>query len=346
MGSAAARMSDDGIGPAALILLTVAAVGCHASSRTTGGPDDAAASNTRDADTDTDTAPPRHLLLRDEAQSMVSYVEVGNPAAGWHVTVPYGRDLQLVGAGRFLIGTDSGYEERTIASGAVVAAQTAFAGTQSAHRLRNGNTVLAGVDWQGGSGIVLLEVDATGAVQRQISFPGFTFVRLIRQTAAGTFLVTADDVVFEGDDTGAIVWRANVPRVTPTASHVWQALRIPGGQTVVSTGYAASIQIFDSDGSLNRTITGPADVIPNQFVGFQILPNGDFVVANWQGHSGEAMGVQLLEYGPQGTLVWSYRPDPATESLSLHHVIVLDGLDPDQLYVDDTTGVLVPVSLP
>ena len=51
---------------------------------------------------------PQKLLLRDEAQSMVSYVEIGNPAAGWHVTVPYGRDLQLVGNGRFLIGTDSG----------------------------------------------------------------------------------------------------------------------------------------------------------------------------------------------------------------------------------------------
>ena len=32
-----------------------------------------------------------------------------------------------------------------------------------------------------------------------------------------------------------------------------------------------------------------------------------------------------------------------TQSLSLHHVIVLDGLDTSRLYVDDTTGVLVPV---
>jgi hypothetical protein len=331
-----------------LAALAVAAGACGSSSRgsAVGGAAGAAADG-GDGGGDDDggglPSTPQRLLLRDEARSMVSYVEVGNPAAGWQIAVPYGRDLQLVGDGRFLIGTDNGYEERALDTGAVMAQQAGFPGTQSAHRLRDGNTILAGVNWQGGSGIVLVEVDAAGAVQRQIAFAGFTFVRLIRQTPAGTFLVTADDVVLEGDDTGQILWRADVPRVGATASHVWQALRIPTGETVVSTGYGASLQIFGADGQLTRTITGPADVIPNQFVGFQILPNGNFVVANWQGHSGETMGVQLLEYDPSGSLVWSYRPDPTTESLSLHHVIVLDGLDPNQLYVDDTTGVLLPV---
>ena len=95
---------------------------------------------------------------------MVSYVEIGNPAAGWHVTVPYGRDLQLVGHGRFLIGTDNGWEERSLADGSLVVQQTGFPGTLSAHRLRNGSTMLAGVNWQGAAGVVLVEVDATGAV--------------------------------------------------------------------------------------------------------------------------------------------------------------------------------------
>ncbi len=289
---------------------------------------------------------PHKLLLRDEAQSMVSYVELGNPAAGWHVTVPYGRDLQLVGNGRFLIGTDNGYQERSLADGSLVADQPAFPGTVSAHRLRNGHTILAGVNWQGGTGVVLAEVDAGGAVTRTIGFPQFSFVRLVRQTETGTFLVTVDDAVIESDPSGQIGWRADVPRVNQTASHVWQALRLRTGETVVSTGYAASIEIFAPDQTLMRTITAPPDVVPNQFVGFEILPGGNYLVANWVGHSGEVMGVQLLEFDPQGALVWSYRPDPTTESLSLHHVIALDGLDPKFLYVDDTTGLLVPVAVP
>jgi hypothetical protein len=279
----------------------------------------------------------RHLLLRDEAKSTVSYVELGNAAAGWHVVTPYGRDLQLVGSGHFMIGTDNGYEERSLADGSLIVAHANFPGTQAAHRLRNGHTILCSVT---ASGILLLEVNAAAAVQAQVTYPGFTYVRLIRQTPAGTFLVTADDVVFEGDATGKILWRVNVGG---PGDHVWEALRIPTGETVVSTGYLASIQIFGADGTLHRTITGPANVIPNQFVGFQILPNGDFVVANWLGHTGEVAGVQLLEYDPTGTLVWSYRPNPMTESLSLHHVIVLDGLDVSKLNVDDTTGMLVPV---
>jgi len=224
--------------------------------------------------------------------------------------------------------------------------QPAFPGTLSAHRLRNGLTVLAGVNWQGGAGVVLAEVDATGAVTQTIGFPDFSFVRLVRQTPNKTFLVTVDDAVIEGDAAGNILWRANVPRVNQTASHVWQALRLPTGDTVVSTGYAASIEIFGPGQDLKRTITGPADVVPNQYVGFEILPGGNYLVANWLGHTGEVMGVQLLDYDPEGALVWSYRPDPATESLSLHHVIVLDGLDPSQLYVDDTNGLLVPVPPP
>ena len=318
---------------------------CASSSKPPGSPDAAAGGAAGQAGgDDAALAHPRQLLLRDEARSMVSYVEIGNPAAGWQVAVPYGRDMQLVGDGRFLIGTDNGYEERALADGAMVAEQAGFAGTLSAHRLRNGNTILAGVNWQGGTGIVLVEVDSAGAIHRRVTFGGFSFVRLIRQTPSGTFLVTADDVVLEGDDTGRILWRADVPRVGTTASHVWQALRIPTGETVVSTGYGASLQFFDAGGALVRTITGPAEVIPNQFVGFQILADGSFVVANWQGHSGERMGVQLLQYDPSGALVWSYRPDVATESLSLHHVIVLDGLDTSKLHVDDTTGVLVPVT--
>lgn len=294
----------------------------------------------------TSSAPPHKLLLRDEAQSMVSYVELGNPAAGWHTAVSYGRDLQLVGNGRFLVGTDNGFEERSLADGSLVAQQTAFPGTLSAHRLRNGLTMLAGVNWQGAAGVVLVEVDASGAVMQRIGFPDFTFVRLVRQTAQGTFLVTVDDAVIEGDVNGNVLWRATVPRATAAASHVWEALRLPSGNTVVSTGYGASLQFFAPDQTLTGTITGPADVVPNQFVGFQILPGGNYLVANWLGHSGEVMGIQLLEYDSAGALVWSYQPDPVTESRSLHHVIVLDGLDPSKMYVEDTSGMLEPVTVP
>lgn len=283
----------------------------------------------------------RKLLLRDDGLQQLDYIDLGNRSSDWHVAVPDGNDIQLVGNNRVLVGTGNGYEEHDLTTGAKVSELTSFAGTLSAHRLRNRNTMLAGVNWQGGTGIVLVEVDAAGAVQNTITYSGFSYVRLIRQTPTGTFLVTADKAVFEGNASGQISWQVSV-NTTNTSPHAWKALRLPSGDTVVSTGYAASLQIFTSAKTLRQTITGPSNVTPNFYCDFQILPNGDYVVTNWEGHgAGNGnVGVQVLEYNTQGTLVWSWKQDASVIS-SLQAAIVLDGLDLSQLYVEDTTGTLV-----
>jgi hypothetical protein len=221
---------------------------------------------------------------------------------------------------------------------------TSFPGSVTARRLRNGNTLLAGIDWQGKKGIVLLEADKGGNIRRTVAYAGFDYVRLIRETVSGTFLVTADNIVFEGNAKGEILWKATV--IGLPKPHAWQALRLANGQTVVSSGYGKNMQIFAADGKLLDTITGPAEVNPHFYAGFQILANGNYVVTNWQGHGPKfgASGTQLLEYTPKGQLVWSWKQDPAKFS-SLQGVIVLDGLDLNRLHVEDADGILVPVSV-
>lgn len=290
-------------------------------------------------------AHPKKFILRDEGLSQLSYVNLESTQDNWYQSVPAGRDLQLIGAGRVLIGTGTGYEERDIATGNKLAELTSFNGTLAARRLRNGNTLLVGLNWQGRQGIVLVEVDKSGSTQRLIVYPGFNYVRLIRETTSGTFLVTADDTIFEGDAQGSILWRAKISgRDKP---HVWQALRLANGQTIASSGFAANFQIFGKDGKLLDTITGPAGINPHFYAGFQILANGNLVVTNWQGHgpSFGRSGIQLLEYAPAGDLVWSWKQDSAKFS-SLQGVIVLDGLDLTSLHVEDGDGKLAPVKLP
>lgn len=286
----------------------------------------------------------RHFLLRDEGLSQLAYIDQSNPSKNWYTTIPTGRDLQLVGNGRVMIGTDNGYEERDIATGNKVYELNSFPGTISARRLNNGNTILVGVNWQDKQGIVLAEINANASVQRLIVYPGFTYARLVRETTAGTFLVTADDIVFEGDKSGKIVWQAKI--TGKDKPHAWQPLRLSNGQTVVSSGYAANLQFFAKDGSLVNTITGPTEVKPNFYAGLQILPNGNYVVINWEGHGKDhgAVGTQLLEYTPQGKLAWSWQQD-ATHFSSLHAVIILDGLDTNQLNIEDGNGVLRPVKI-
>lgn len=284
----------------------------------------------------------RRLLLRDEGLSQLSYVDIANPKANWFAHVHMGRDIQLVGSGRVLIGTGTGYEEREIATGMKVYELTSFAGTIAARRLRNGNTLLVGLNWQGKQGIVLVEVDKSGNTQRLIACQGFTYVRLVRETVSGTFLVTADEIVFEGNEKGDIIWKATVTGLAKP--HVWQALRLGNGHTVVSSGYAKNLQIFAADGKLLDTISGPAKVNPVFYAGFQILANGNYVVTNWQGHGPAfgASGEQLLEYTPKGELVWSWKQDP-TKFSSLQGVVVLDGLDLTRLHTEDANGSLAPV---
>lgn len=284
----------------------------------------------------------RRLLLRDEGMSQLSYLDLGNPSKNWYVPIPSGRDMQLAGNGRVLIGTGSGYEEREIATGKKLFELTTFPGTVAARRLRNGHTLLTGVNWQGKQGIVLVEVDSSGVIHRSITYPGFDYVWLVRETPSGNFLVTSNKVVFEGNNSGVIVWQAKI--ISAVDLHVWQALRLANGQTLVSAGFAKNFQLFSADGKLIDSITRPAEVNPNFYAGFQILANGNYIVTNWQGHGpgNGSKGTQLLEYSPAGKLVWKWQQD-ATKFSSIQGVIVLDGLNSNLLHIENKNGMLAPV---
>ncbi|MBN2718286.1 MAG: hypothetical protein JXX14_20750 [Deltaproteobacteria bacterium] len=122
------------------------------------------------------------------------------------------------------------------------------------------------------------------------------------------------------------------------------AVRFPSGDTAVTCGYAQSLQIFNSAGQHTKSITGPANVNPFFYAGFQIMDNGNYVLTNWQDHgAGHGnSGVQVLEYDPAGTLVWSWTQDASYVS-SLQGVLVLNGLDLNKLHVEGENGNLVPV---
>lgn len=285
------------------------------------------------------------LLIRDEGISQLAYIDLDNPAANWYTPLPVGRDVQLVGNGRVLAGTGNGYEEFELTTGKKVFELTRYPGTIAARRLRNGNTLLTGVNWQDKKGIVLVEVNAAGETKQLYVYPEYNYARLVRETASGNFLVTANNTIFESNRNGEIVWKAVIGDAEKT--HAWQALRLANGQTVVSTGYQHKLEFFAADGKLIDTITGPEKVHPNFFAGFQILANGNFVVTNWQGHGPKmgASGTQVLEYTTAGKLAWHWQQD-STKFSSLHNAIVLDELDAQNMYIEDINGKLAPVTVP
>jgi len=281
----------------------------------------------------------RKFLLRDEGLSQVSFINLDDSTANWYVKVPAGRDLQLAGKGSVLVSTGTGYQELDIHSGKMLREVSDYPGSVMARRLKNGNTLLVGLNWENKKGIVLVEVASDGTKKKVLNFPEHDYVRLVRETAKGTYLITANTVVFESNDDGQVIWKADL--TGPKKINSWQALRLKKNKTLVSSGYAVNFQVINKDGSLSKIITGPKEVNPHFFAGFQVLNNGNYLVSNWQGHGPNYgnSGSQLLEFTPEGKLAWSWKQDPAKFS-SLQGVIALDGLNPAYLYIEGKDGKL------
>lgn len=282
--------------------------------------------------------PPAHkeLILYDD-DGKLWYVNSTEPTRSWSVASGTGRDLQLIGGGRVMLGKGNGWSEFLLSDGSTVGGTTRFSGIQSAHRLADGTTLLASTS---NGSIVLRAVTAVGDVTRTITYEGYGYVRLVRPTATGTFLVTSDDVVFEGDATGKVLttWQ-----ISGNQRHVWKALRLANGDTAIATGYNASLDIYAPDKTLRLSIGGKAPALseldPHFFADFRVMPNGDYFVVNSQADSNNSASVQLLQFNPAGELVWQQKQPKGVRSLEA--AIVLDGVDTSKLQLE-TAGMLMP----
>jgi hypothetical protein len=285
----------------------------------------------------------RHEFLAiDEGLAQLLHINEADPSKDWIVPIghPQARDMQLIGNGRVLIGHHHGWSEFEIATGKVLFEFTAYEGVTAVRRQPDGHTILAGVDIAGAAGVVILELDETNAEIHRAIYPG-DYVRLIRQTAQGTFLMSCNDRIREGDREG------NYLREYPVEGfyHAWKSLRLPGGNLIVSAGYGAFMVELDPDGNIIRKFGSkdqvPEEVNPFFYAMFQLLPNGHIVLANWQGHGegfGES-GVQLLEFDSAGEIVWHW--SESARISSLQGVLVLDGLDTALLH-DEREGIQSP----
>jgi hypothetical protein len=250
--------------------------------------------------------------------------------------------MQLIGNGRVLIGHLHGYTEFDIRLGRAVKEFAALEGVTAVRRQPNGHSIIAGVDLAGSTGVTVIELDTCDREVRRTHFAG-NYVRLLRQTNDGTYLMSCNDRIREGSPDGAYL------RDFPVDGfyHAWKALRLPNGHLIVTAGYGAFVVELDAEGRVVRKFGGKESVTesihPFFYATFQLLPNGNLVLANWQGHgAGKGnCGEQLLEFNPAGEIVWSW--SQAEMISSLQGVLVLDGLDTAKLH-DEREGVMKPVA--
>jgi len=283
------------------------------------------------------------FIAIDEGLANLLHINERDASKNWIVPIgkPQARDMQLIGGGRILIGHHHGWTEFEIATGKVVRDVSAYEGVTAVRRQPNGITIIAGVNLVGTTGVVVLEVDAENKLLHKAIFPG-EYVRLIRQTEQGTYLMSCNERIREGSRDGKYLREFPVEGFL----HAWKSLQLPNGNLLISAGYGAFLVELDASGKMVRKFGGkdqvPEKVRPFFYAMFQLLPNGHIVLANWQGHGpgfGQS-GVQLLEFDRSGNIVWQW--SQAELISSLQGVLVLDGLDTNLLH-DERNGVMQPL---
>jgi len=279
------------------------------------------------------------FLAIDEGNRALLHIDENDPSRDWVVPIDKiaPRDMQLIGNDRLLIGHDGGYSEIEISNGEIVKDYSLSAGITSARRQPNGGTLLAGV---GPSGANVIELDENDATVRTAVFP-ISYIRLMRQTMKGTYLMACDRIIAEGNELGGIIWQAKIDMF----NHAWKAVKLPNGNVIASAGYGAFIAEIDEAGTVVRRLGDrdamPPETLPCFYSTFQLLANGDIVFANWQGHGpgrGKS-GVQLIELDKAGNIVWQWSDSSVISSLQ--GILILDGLDTQVLH-DEREGVMKP----
>ena len=280
------------------------------------------------------------FLAVDESREQLVHVDQVDSSKDWTLKLPIKhRDIQLVGDNVLLLSSLEGFHEYDLTDRRMVKEVKGYPGTVSARRLPDGRTILV----CNAPGVTLFELAPDGKVLRKSNFEVPT-TRVVRMTPGGTILFGSANRVFEGDLDGKILKEHTLPE------GVWayQTVRLPSGNLLVCGGYEPRMFELDGQGTVVKTI-GARQPGQNKalglhlFAGFQILKNGHIVVSNWSGHGPEdsRKGVQIVEFDPDGKVVWTWH-DPERAG-SIDGLIVLDELDTTVLN-DDLSSVLGPVT--
>jgi hypothetical protein len=225
------------------------------------------------------------LLYVNEYDSTTNWIDTLNRKVSGDTLSAF-RDMQLVGNNRILIGHNRGYTEYDLTTGAVKKQLITYDSVSSVRRLPGGYTLLAGVDLDTSHGVIILKLDSTDKIVKRITFPG-TYVRLIRQTSTGTFMMACNDTIKEGDTTGKFIWQKYLTGTPAANKHMWKVERLDNGNLFLSAGYGAFLAEVNTAGTIVRTIgiaPQPAGVNPYFYGMWHKLTNNNIVVANWEGH--------------------------------------------------------------
>ena len=255
-----------------------------------------------------DDAVRHRFLCVDNGQNRLIFVDQLHADRSWTTPIPAGsRDLQLLGAkgqppDRILVSHGNGAAEYDLATGRprewVV---DRYHDIQTAVRLENGETWLGRVDG------TLFRLDPGGKELAAIPPPIKMNIRLMRPTAEGHWLLggAGPPAILELDPHGRLVRQVPIPG----GNKGYKAIRLAKGTYLTGTGDGCTIVEVDSTGKVLSTVGGKQEhpQLGLDFCsGWDLLPNGNRLMANWLGHGKQGKGVHLAEFTADNRLVWQW----------------------------------------
>ncbi len=166
----------------------------------------------------------------------------------------------------------------------------------------------------------LIHLDATGAEIGRLETRTGSDLRLMRLLDDGGFLLglAGPHCLLRLDREAQLAGRWKLP------GKGYLGLIQPGGSILASTGHDVSIVRLDSDGGQKVVAGGKAHSESGLlwFSGFDVLDNGNIVVANWCGHGHAGEGPHLIEFHTDNRIVWKWADHQA--AMQVTNVLILD----------------------
>ena len=263
----------------------------------------------------------------DNGANRLLHVNELQPATNWHVDVPAGtRDVQRLGGERLLLSHGNGCGIYRLSDGKLLWSLGGFKGVQTAHHRADKQEIVLGANVADGYEFYVLEKAGewfknSGRMLRCAAVKT-GLLRLVRFTPDGHLLFTAGEPyrVIEWDaEKNQVVWSADLP------GKGYVAIRRADGTTVATTGGSVSAVVIGKEGKIAKTYLGEESRKAQRlswFSGFEILKNGNLVIANWLGHGATGKGPHLVEVNAQNQVVWSWEDHTAAKQVT--GLVILD----------------------
>jgi outer membrane protein assembly factor BamB len=244
----------------------------------------------------------------------------------WEYPAASGNDLWVLPHGNLLFNTGHGVKEVTREKQVVFQYQSKSE-IYACQRLANGNTFIG--ECTTGR---LLEMTPAGKVAKEVRLlpegkdGGHLFMRNARRLENGHYLVAhyGDQAVREYDADGKVL------RDIPALGGPHSAARLPNGHTLISCGdRKGGSRVFEADPAGKVVWEVKGDELPGislKFMaGFQRLPNGNTVMANWLGHGQFGKAPHLIEITPGKQVVWAFADHQTMKTISSVQLLDVPG---------------------